>query len=284
MAISAFALLSLANLKTHLGITGSDDDAVLESAIDRATAMIESHTGRRFMARQWDEWHSVASPSGTLVLRQHPVQYVVGAWSGSATAMTVTSTVTGDISATVAVHPESFGASEAGVSAPTLRLVRVSSAGTTSSSSLSMVTYPTTPQLVTAINAVTGFSATAGVSMRSVQLHPRFGIDLKAVAGVITGANTGMQYTSDTSNGIICMDGTGFESGSDGRVIISYYAGYSTAPHDLAQACATLAAGNYYARKSDPTMASESLGGYSYSRARALDTIADTLDAWKEIR
>ena len=41
MAVGTYALTSLSNLKDWIGITSSTDDAVLESAIDRATDVVE---------------------------------------------------------------------------------------------------------------------------------------------------------------------------------------------------------------------------------------------------
>ncbi len=44
------AYATVAELKTYLGISGSGDDALLSDLLDRATAFIESYTGKSFTA------------------------------------------------------------------------------------------------------------------------------------------------------------------------------------------------------------------------------------------
>lgn len=49
--------VSLADVKSHLAITGTQDDARLQSYIAAATNQIEAKTGRGFMAQTWVEYH-----------------------------------------------------------------------------------------------------------------------------------------------------------------------------------------------------------------------------------
>lgn len=55
------AYLTVSDLKTYLDIQGTSDDALLQSLIDSAVALVERYTGRRFEAvsdtRAFDERH-----------------------------------------------------------------------------------------------------------------------------------------------------------------------------------------------------------------------------------
>ena len=73
MAVGTHALTSLANLKAWLGISSSTYDSVLESAIDRATSIIETYTGRKLKARDIYEWHN-GDGSKTVHLDQYPIE------------------------------------------------------------------------------------------------------------------------------------------------------------------------------------------------------------------
>src|SRR3972149_3628258 len=51
MALSTYALVSLAELKAHVGAGGSAKDADLEEAVNRVSAEIEAHLGRQIVTR-----------------------------------------------------------------------------------------------------------------------------------------------------------------------------------------------------------------------------------------
>ncbi|MFH1057805.1 MAG: head-tail connector protein [Pseudomonadota bacterium] len=53
MALSADALASLAMVKTYLGLTSGDHDALLESLIEAVSAQFMAYTGRKLTARDY---------------------------------------------------------------------------------------------------------------------------------------------------------------------------------------------------------------------------------------
>ena len=55
MALLAYALTTLENVKESLSITDSDNDSLLERLINAATELIESETGRRFKKTDHEE-------------------------------------------------------------------------------------------------------------------------------------------------------------------------------------------------------------------------------------
>ena len=57
MAVGTYALSTLAQLKSHLGITLSTDNTILEGYIDHATAKIERWIGRQILVRNYFEWY-----------------------------------------------------------------------------------------------------------------------------------------------------------------------------------------------------------------------------------
>jgi hypothetical protein len=101
MAVGTYALTTLSNLKNWIGITSVDDDVLLEDAIDRATAIIESHCDRKLKARTFSEW---CMPSGerTFTVDNYPIVSIDTISYGSAISMTISSdTASTDVIATV---------------------------------------------------------------------------------------------------------------------------------------------------------------------------------------
>lgn len=95
MALSAFALVSLAELKAHLTVSGSGLDSVLELVIDRASDAIEAHLAGELVTRgQVTELYTFDASSEVLQLAQWPVIALAtvkegahggGAWTAAAT-------------------------------------------------------------------------------------------------------------------------------------------------------------------------------------------------------
>ncbi len=65
---------TLADVKTALMISGSDDDAILTRLLDGADVFITEHTGRNFAGGTFTETH--AASAETLFLRNFPVESV----------------------------------------------------------------------------------------------------------------------------------------------------------------------------------------------------------------
>ena len=295
MAVGTFALSTLAQLKSHLGITASTDNTILEGYIDHATAKIERWIGRQILVRNYFEWYG-GNDVRSVRVKQYPINNVVGVYTGLAAALTISSTVSSDIRLTVSINTDPLGTVANGVLAPGAVLTRTDSAGTTTTNTLTFATNPDTTSLVAAINAITGYSASVSTAMRCAQLHPRAGGDIKMATVMLTGVNVSSEFVYDSYLGIVTIrqdafptmasHSARFPSGLQ-STLIEYSAGYTTVPDDIHQACLVIAGTMYLSRKSDTSLQSESLGDYSYSMASADSSRAmmeDMLGSWKEIR
>jgi len=286
MAVGTYALTSLANLKAWMGITASTDDTVLESAIDRATARIESYVGRQILSRSYAEWRSGAGVDA-IRLHQWPVSQVTGVWTGAYAALVVSSADATDLRASISVNQET--------GSNAVILTRTTSAGVTTTTTLSFATYPTTAALATAIGSTAGFACTLGKNIRSVQLRPRAAGDVVLATVTLFAADTASEYTYDYDTGRLMIDQSwwaywpmdrGIMPDAVKSVCVEYTAGYATVPDDIEQACIEIAAMMYRDRKRDSGLQSESLGDYSYTRANRaeVDAIMSGLLAdWREI-
>ena len=295
MAVGTYALSTLAQLKSHLGITASTDNTILEGYIDHATAKIERWIGRQILVRNYSEWYG-GNDVRSVRVKQYPINNVIGVYTGLAAALTIASTVSSDIRLTVSINTEPLGTVASGALAPGVTLTRTTSAGTTSISTLTFATYPDTTSLVAAINAITGYSATVTTAMRCAQLHPRASGDIKMATVVLTGVNVSSEFVYDSYLGIVTIRQDAFPTMAQHNArfpsglqstLIEYSAGYTTVPDDIHQACMVIAGTAYLSRKSDTSLQSESLGDYSYSMASADSSRAmmeDMLGSWKEIR
>ncbi len=286
MPVGTYALTSLSNLKSWMGITASTDDAVLEKAIDRATARIESYIGRQVMSRTYAEWRNGCGVD-TIRLHQWPVTQVTNVWTGNKAAIVIGAT-SGYLRASVSVNQET--------GTPALVTTTTSTAGVTSSTSHDFASLPTTSDLVTGgILTVPGFTASLTTNLRSVQLRPRAGADAVLATVTLFAADTASEYTYDYDTGRLSIDPSWWAQWPMDRgtmpdavksVLVEYTAGYATVPDDLEQACIEIAAMMYRDRRRDSGLASESLGDYSYTRANRAEmdtTMASLLADWREL-
>jgi Phage gp6-like head-tail connector protein len=295
MAVGTYALSTLAQLKSHLGITLSTDNTILEGYIDHATAKIERWIGRQILVRNYFEWYG-GNDVRSVRVKQYPINNVVGVYTGLAAALTIASTVSSDVRLTVSINTDPLGTVASGALVPCAVLTRTTTAGTTTTDTLLFSTYPTTTSLVAAINAITGYSATVTTAMRCAQLHPRAGGDIKMSTVMLTGVNISSEFVYDSYLGIVTIRQDAFPTAHSysarypnalQSTLIEYSAGYTYVPDDIHQACLVIASTMYQSRKSDTSLQSESLGDYSYSMASADSSRAmmeDMLGSWKEIR
>tara|TARA_R100001510_G_scaffold57512_2_gene65896 strand:+ start:426 stop:1295 length:870 start_codon:yes stop_codon:yes gene_type:complete len=289
MAVGTHALVSLADLKTYLGVTGTADDVILEKCIDRATAIIESHCDRKLKARTF---HEFLMPEGdrTVKTEEFPIVSLDTIAFGSQTSFSITSdTAATDVVATV------------GFDGTTLRLYKVASDGTETIATLSAATYATTSAVVSQINSgVSGWSATLTKNAYTRSLY-RFGgrgvIDAQClldfprdnVSEYRVDFETGrIHITADRFPGIRSDDAQAnrFPAGFF-PVFVQYTAGFETVPDDLQQVGLEVAGDIFRERLQDRTLSAESLGDYSYTQAAIADLLAERvakLDHYKEIR
>ena len=286
MAVGPYALTSLANLKSWLGITTSTDDAVLEAAIDRATSRIESYLERNIRSRTYAEWRS-GEGVDTIRLYQWPVSQVTSVFSGNIAVMTIGVRNSSFLRASIAVNQET--------PTPAVVATYTDQAGTTTASSIPFATYPTVSDVATQINATGAYAATVTKNIRAAQMRPRAGADCVLASMTLYGADTPSEFTYDYERGRLTIDRSWFaywplQKGVMPNVaksiLIEYTAGYATVPDDIEQAAIEVASMLYRDRRRDGNLQSESLGDYSYSRATVAEMNAKLdalLERWKEI-
>jgi len=289
MAVDTYALVTLAQLKNWLGITSTNDDVILEDAIDRATSIIETHCDRKLKSRVFYEF---VMPQGerTVTVDNYPIVSIDTIAYGSAISMTIESdSASTDVLATV----ENNGTN--------IRLRKVASDGTSTTATLALADYLTTSAIVNYINAsVSGWSATLTENAYSFSLY-RFGgrgvID--APCNFEYPRDNVSEYRVDYSTGLIHLIADRFpgirsDDASANRfpsgfypVFVQYTAGFETVPADLQQVCIEVAADLYRERKQDKTITSESLGDYSYTQAGVAELLEGRmgkLAGYREIR
>lgn len=271
MAVAATSLVTLAELKTFLGITGGSTDTILEQSIDRASAWVERYCGRRFTSARVQEVHD-AYGADRIILKNPPAVSVFFVGGATDTVLTVSSTNANDAFASVSVDSSS------------LHLHRRDSAGATTTTSLSLSTNDTTNELATAIGAVSGFSGTANLNIPSMYLRKVAGRDLRNSSCLLEGWTESLSdYSIDESAGII----QGRFQSRYASVLVDYTGGFVTIPYDVVQATLTVAARFFRDRTRDSGIASESLGGYSYSRRAAAEQqeeIRELLAPYRRLR
>ena len=295
MSIQAYALCTLSELKAHLGITASTDNTILETYIDAASAKIERWIGRQIVLRAYSEWCG-GNNVRSVKVKQYPINNVTGVYTGMASAFTIASTVSSDLRLTISINPETLGTVTNGALFPGIVLSRTAVGGLTTTTTLGYSAFQDVTDMVAAINALTGYSASVVTDMRCAQLHPRAGGDILQSTVTITGANVSSEFVYDSYLGIVTIRQDAFPTMAFDSArfppallstLIEYSAGYTVVPDDIRQACMVLAGTMYLSRKKDGSLQSESLGDYSYSMANADSTrsmMEDMLGSWKEIR
>lgn len=285
MAVGTYALTSLANLKSWLGITTSTDDAVLESAIDRATSRIESYLERNIKERTYAEWRSGAGVD-TIRLHQWPVTTVTSVFSGNIAVMVI-GAKGNNLRASIAVNQET--------PTPAVVATYTDNSGVSTATSIPFATYPTVSDVATQINATGAYNATVTKNLRAVQMRPRAGADCVLASMTLYGADTPSEFTYDYERGRLTIDRSwfaywplqkGIMPNVAKSILIEYTAGYATVPDDIEQAAIEVASMLYRDRRRDGNLQSEGLGDYNYSRATVAEMNAkldSLLERWKEI-
>jgi len=285
MAVGTYALTSLANLKSWLGITTSTDDAVLESAIDRATSRIESYLERNIKERTYAEWRSGAGVD-TIRLHQWPVTTVTSVFSGNIAVMVI-GAKGNNLRASIAVNQET--------PTPAVVATYTDNSGASTATSIPFATYPTVSDVATQINATGAYNATVTKNLRAVQMRPRAGADCVLASMTLYGADTPSEFTYDYERGRLTIDRSwfaywplqkGIMPNVAKSILIEYTAGYATVPDDIEQAAIEVASMLYRDRRRDGNLQSEGLGDYNYSRATVAEMNAkldSLLERWKEI-
>jgi hypothetical protein len=271
MAVATNSLTTLTSLKAYLGVTTTTDDALMESLIDRASDYIQRYCARNFVSQRYYEWHDTYG-ADRIALKQNPIEHVRFVGVGYDNAVSVQSTISSDISVTI------------GVDSDHVHLHRINSSGVETSSETVFVTYPSTNLLAAAISGVTGFSASAVLNLPTKYLRKIAGADLKQKTIYLQAPTDSLtDYMVDDARGIIYGPTlTQYRS-----FFVDYEGGYATVPFDLQQSTIEMASRLLNSRKRDPSLQSESLGGYSYSLRSVSDLDSSTklvLDSYRRLR
>lgn len=269
-------LCSLAKAKEYLGISSSTYDEQLQDYITAASALICTYCETNFVSASYVEYLDGGERGRRfLKLKNRPVTEVSKLADDPVAVLEIQNTdTTTNQRATVSL------------SSTTLTLTRVAS-GVTSSSTLTIASYPTLALLEAAIKAVgNGWTATVASG------YERFpASELKYTAGALSARqpNTATLYYFEESSGDWRMDekagtielaGDWFPPGFQ-NIEVRYTAGYSTIPAVVEQACAAVVAGMFRTSQSDATLKSERIGDYSYTVSDTVaSSAADILSAY----
>ena len=280
MATSSTSITSLQALKRYLRLTTSDDDRLLTELLDAATNRIEEFCQRTFVSANYKQFVS-GSGSGTLSLPNFPITSIRRlAWNRE-NALTVDATTSTDLRATVEVQDNG------------IVLKRWDSVGTQIQATLTFSNYLTTSLMATQITATTGWTATADSTVLCDELMRQGGQDaLSASAQMYYLKATDADYRVDEDTGRVDLisaqsesqwypfdpNTTSFPRGSH-NIFVDYTAGYAqdSVPMALQEISWELVSSAYHGGKHDPTVASESLDGYSYSTRNAMELRDDQM-------
>jgi hypothetical protein len=279
------SLTTLADVKTYMGITGTEQDALLAALVSAASAKIEAYCDRTFAATNYREWFNYDGER-THGLRHRPIISVNRIATGNATGLHVSNTANA-MRAWVSVTSDS------------IRLNLIDGDGVSVGTTLPFATHQSMAAMVTAINAVSGWSAVLGRNAPSADL----------IAGAYDATERGVQlvfaseplggYTVDNQSAVIGLSPESFVWELPGfaigerplrgfrAILVEYRAGYETIPSDLAQIAIEFVKAMYDESQASAVLQSESLGDYTYSLAAKMNLDAGLrmrLAAWSRIR
>ena len=132
--------------KQYAGISGTGDDALIDSLLTNVSAAMASFCGRTFAATEYRSWLD-GEGTNTITLPQYPVTNLYRMATGLETAAEITHT--GGTTATVSCH--------GGV----LYLDDVATNGTENHNTATLDTYPIISDLATQVATITGWTLTA---------------------------------------------------------------------------------------------------------------------------
>ena len=281
MATSATAITSLQATKRYLRLTTTDDDRLLTELLDAATSRIAQFCQRTFVEKTYKQFIS-GSGRGTLSLPNYPVTAIRRIGWDREDALSISASTASDLRATVEVQDDQ------------IVLKRWDSSGSATTSTLTFAANPTTSSMATAITSLTGWSATAIATVLCDELMRQGGQDaLSNSAKVYYLKATDADYRVDEETGRVDLlsaqsesqwypfdpNALSFPRGSN-NIFVDYTAGYvqfTGVPQALQEIAWELVASDYHGGKHDPTVASESLDGYSYSTRGAIELRDDQM-------
>lgn len=260
--LSAYALTTLDGVKRQLSITVSTYDTILTELINAVSLQIERICGRNFLARDYRIFYN-GNRSLRLQLKHPPVNSITRLAFGRQNAFSVSYTGNGI-------------AASGGISSTGVRLYSMASNGTETTTDLPFATYASVSRLVTAINLVSGWTATIQQDGPSGNLYPFPGQDALGRTLFFTYPYIGMlEYACDFNTGMLqyypgsiwpmeegwhneilpTVTPRGFQN-----LLVCYNAGFTAIPADVDQVCREIVQDAYNLRLLNVTQASIKLG------------------------
>jgi hypothetical protein len=270
MSLSTAVLATLAQVKCYLGITDESSDAVLEALIERATGFLERYCNRKLKTRSYTREVYYGNGGRHLFLDQYPATTISRVSIGRTNGFSIKNT-TATNHATIEITSTALKYSADGAAA----------------TGLTLASYATINLLITALNAVPGWTAT----LLNSSLGTRKATDLLIRPAMYCKSPTVayceipddeltdyllLSPSEDRNYGVLYCPG-GWISGEE--YFVDYTAGYTTVPYALEETCILLVAYRYRQRDQDPAMKSESLGDYSYTRQDMTSALPNDLKA-----
>jgi len=268
--VDANALTTLDSVKRHIGVSGHDDDALLITLINQLSGRIEDlANGRKFKARDWRFWLTMKH-SRTLLIPQYPVIYVNRIAHGAQDALSVSYSGSA-IRATAQVYRDSEGNTGG------IRLVSYDSSGARTTNELTVASNGSASAMATAVTAVSGWTGTLVQDTPSADLHPTGGVDAKSRTVNFTYPDQDdSNYRIDYDTGRVRLvhdQAVGFDLGSKNLTssfqgfLVEARCGFETIPAQIVWLANELVSQAYKSKPLNRSLASESLGDYSYSLA-----------------
>ena len=275
-AVDAYALCTLANAKTLLGITGSADDLLLARLINAVSDSVETYCGRQFLTRAHAARYD-GNSQRFLYLPHHPVTAITRVSLGTNAAMSLTNSAAGAYAAYASMSSTTL----------TLTVDGGASAGT---STLTLADYADMDALAVAVNALgTGWTA---VSMAPFNTWAASETGKHDFMGreCFDGTTIYLELPDERLSDVVLVDqqalyrAGGWPCGTR-NVYVDYTAGFATIPDDLAQIALELVARAFYAREHDESIREERLGDYWRTLAESTfdDAMRVRLGRWRSI-
>ncbi len=246
------ALTSVANFKSYIGLTSSDDDTLIGYLISRATDAIERYCNRTLRSADYREYYN-GTGERELLLKEYPVTAVSALSIGRANALSITNSNSDAWQARVTITSTEM----------TLYIDGGSNAG---DDTLTLSSY-TVSTIVDAIIALgKGWNASVVTSDYAVydadELLPAFGLNcLDRQVYAQAPIWTPHDFTVTPELGTIALSCEIFTSGIQ-NIVIRYTAGYVVTPADLEQICIDLTNIYYTGRKHDLSLKAERLADH----------------------
>lgn len=246
------ALTTLANVKTYIGLSGTDDDTLITSLIARATSAIESYCQRTLRSTTYREIFD-GTGEARLLLTEYPVTAITMLATGRTEVIRLNNASTDAYNAYVTVDDTNMTLGIAG--------------GTNDGSDTYTLASYTVNTLVTAINA-------AGKSWTATSLLSDYDAwDAAEILPCMAQScfDTAYAYVDcpETVEDDFRVEGDSaeiylpdkFPSGFQ-NVVVRYTAGYATTPADLEQITIDLVNLYYLSRERDTSVKRERLGDH----------------------